>query len=294
MLDYTQLKALLAIDDTGTFEGAARELNLSSFAIVQRIKTLEAKLGVKLINRSPTRTTDIGKILCNHTREVQLLEDNFSERYRIDTLEADNGNPTLKIAIVDESLSSWFLDILDRNKNSNKRLRLDVHLTDVQQAADMMRSGQIVAALSNNSQTVYGFKTHEVGTLIYRAVASPSYISEYFSIGVTAPALLKAPTIRISAVDDRADEWTRQVFGRSVELPLSQHPSAQGILQTCLEGHVWAMQSDLEVSTHLTSGELAELVPGKPLSRTLYWHVAGAMLDTIRPITRTIKEMAAG
>ena len=29
MLDYPQLKALLAVDETGTFEGAARELNVT-------------------------------------------------------------------------------------------------------------------------------------------------------------------------------------------------------------------------------------------------------------------------
>ena len=51
------------------------------------------------------------------------------------------------------------------------------------------------------------------------------------------------------------------------------------------------MQSDLEVSRHLASDELIELIPNKPLDRTLYWHVAGTMLDTIRPITRAIKDM---
>ena len=291
MLDYTRLTALLAIDDTGTFEGAARELNLSSFAIVQRIKTLEAKLGVKLIDRSPTRTTDIGKVLCDHTREVISLEGELTDQYRVDTLEADTGNPTLKIAIVDESLSNWFLAILGQEKNSEDRLRLDVQLTDSDQTLEMMKSGQIMAALTNDPQTIYGFKTFEIGVLTYRAVASSSYIIKHFPDGVKAPAFLKAPTIRINANDDRSLEWTRQVFGQSIDLPLSVHPSAQGTLQACLDGKIWTMQSDLEVRRHLASDELIELIPNKPLDRTLYWHVAGTMLDTIRPITRAIKDM---
>ena len=34
MLNYKQLEALLAIEDTGSFEGAAHVLNISSFAVV--------------------------------------------------------------------------------------------------------------------------------------------------------------------------------------------------------------------------------------------------------------------
>ena len=292
MLDYTQLKALLAVDDTGTFEGAARELNLSSFAIVQRIKTLEAKLGVKLIDRSPTRTTDIGKVLCDHTREVISLEGELIDQHRIDTLQAETGSPSLKIAIVDENLSNWFLALLPHDNSSKERLRLNVQLTDSEHAIEMMKSGQIVAALTNDPQTIFGFKTHEIGTLTYRAVASPAYLSEHFPEGVTATALLTAPTMRITTNDDRSLEWTRQVFGENIELPLSQHPSTQGTLQACMDGNLWTMQSDLEVSHHLVSGKLIELVPNKPLAYTLYWHVAGTMLETIRPITRAIKELA--
>lgn len=292
MLDYSQLAALLAVDDTGTFEGAARKLNLSSFAVVQRIKTLESKLGVKLIDRSPTRTTDIGKVLCGHTREVMSLEGELIDQHRIDTLEAETGGPSLRIAIVDESLSNWFLALLPHDNNSEDRLRLDVQLTDSEQAIEMMKTGQIFAALTNDPQTIYGFKTHEIGTLTYRAVASPAYLSEHFPEGVTASAFLTAPTILISANDDRSLEWTRQVFGENIDLPLSLHPSAQGTLQACLDGNLWTMQSDLEVSQHLASGELIELIPNKPLDRTLYWHVAGMMLDAIRPITRAIKDLA--
>lgn len=292
MLDYTQLEALLAVDDTGTFEGAARKLNLSSFAVVQRIKVLESKLGVKLIDRSPTRTTDIGKVLCDHTREVISLEGEFTEQYHSNMFEAETGDPILKVAIVDESFSDWFLAIADDNENLKERLRLDIQLTDSEQAVDMMKTGQIVAALTMGSQTGYGFKTYKIGTLGYRAVASPSYIAEHFSEGVTLSSLLAAPTIHISACADLSFEWIRQVFRESVDLPLSRYPSAHGALQACLDGKLWMMQSQIDINTYLQSGELLELIPNKPLRRTLYWHVAGNMLDKIRFITSSIKSMA--
>ena len=33
MLDYSQLGALLAVSETGSYEGAARKLNVTSFAV---------------------------------------------------------------------------------------------------------------------------------------------------------------------------------------------------------------------------------------------------------------------
>lgn len=60
---YSKLYALLAVEEAGTFEAAARVLNLFSFAVVQRIKALEAQMDVTLVDRAPTRTSKAGKAL---------------------------------------------------------------------------------------------------------------------------------------------------------------------------------------------------------------------------------------
>ena len=83
MLDYAQLSALRAINEEGSFEGAARALRISSFAVSQRVRQLERSLGVVLVERGPTRPSAIGKILCRHTSEVADLEHTLIEKHRI-------------------------------------------------------------------------------------------------------------------------------------------------------------------------------------------------------------------
>ena len=71
MLDYIQLEALLTVDEAVTFERTTQELNLSSFAVAQRIKTLKAQPGVTLIDRklqnrpllTPPNKHKIGQII---------------------------------------------------------------------------------------------------------------------------------------------------------------------------------------------------------------------------------------
>lgn len=68
------MRTLLAVDEAGSFEGAARALGMSSFAISNRVKILEKTLNVVLIERAPTRTTGAGKILGEHMRKVSRLD----------------------------------------------------------------------------------------------------------------------------------------------------------------------------------------------------------------------------
>ena len=51
MIDYPALRAVAAIIQTGSFEKAARVLNVTPSAISQRVKQLEDRLGLVLIVR---------------------------------------------------------------------------------------------------------------------------------------------------------------------------------------------------------------------------------------------------
>jgi len=46
MLDYAEVAALVAVDDAGTIEGAARRLRISSFAGTVRQNELETERAV--------------------------------------------------------------------------------------------------------------------------------------------------------------------------------------------------------------------------------------------------------
>src|SRR5258706_12589990 len=75
MLDYASLAAVATIVREGSFERAARALNVTPSAISQRIKQLEERLGSVLIVRGkPCAATETGRLLCRHVEQVGILE----------------------------------------------------------------------------------------------------------------------------------------------------------------------------------------------------------------------------
>src|SRR4051794_41418750 len=75
MLDYSSLSAVAVIVREGSFERAARVLNVTPSAISQRIKQLEDRLGGVLIVRGqPCTATEMGRLICRHVEKVGMLE----------------------------------------------------------------------------------------------------------------------------------------------------------------------------------------------------------------------------
>lgn len=71
-IDSTELRILYALDTTGSLTAAAASLGLSQPAVSQRIKRVETRLAVPLIERNGRgiRLTPAGRILADHGRTV--------------------------------------------------------------------------------------------------------------------------------------------------------------------------------------------------------------------------------
>ncbi|MCA2012305.1 LysR family transcriptional regulator [Cereibacter sphaeroides] len=72
MLRLASVRAIVALADTGTIRGAARQLGLSQSALTKSLKELEIEAGGPLFNRSTTGTTftPAGEVLIKHARLV--------------------------------------------------------------------------------------------------------------------------------------------------------------------------------------------------------------------------------
>lgn len=74
-ISLRQLRAFLAVAETGSFSRAGEQVSLTQPAISRHVTELEQALGVQLLHRT-TRTvevSDAGRLLCSHMRRV--LED---------------------------------------------------------------------------------------------------------------------------------------------------------------------------------------------------------------------------
>ena len=82
--DYKQWSALAAAADSGSFEQAAQQLNITASAVSKRIRDLEDAVGAVLLTRArPCRPTAEGQRMLRYWRQMvslqQALENELSE-----------------------------------------------------------------------------------------------------------------------------------------------------------------------------------------------------------------------
>ncbi|MCB8957249.1 MAG: LysR family transcriptional regulator ArgP [Nocardioides sp.] len=164
-----QLAALVAIADHGTFEAAARELHVTPSAISQRIRALESQLGRVVVQRTaPCRPTAEGQVLLRLARQVRLLHD------EVDDALAHGGAGTvdLPLAVNADSLATWFRGVLGEVATWGG-VALRVHVEDQAFSTGLLRSGDVLAAVTSEPTAVQGCSVERLGSLRYVPAAAP-------------------------------------------------------------------------------------------------------------------------
>ena len=293
MLDYPSLAAIAAVVREGSFERAARALNVTPSAISQRVKQLEERLGSVLIIRGqPCTATDIGRRLCSHMEQVGLLEQELQGALpKLVQTGTDTGRVTLRLAVNADSLGTWFMAALAQFTAHEEAL-IDVALDDQEHTVEWLRSGEVLAAVTAHAKPVQGCNSVALGRLSYVAVASPGFVQRYFSGGVTAAALAKAPCLRFNRKDRLQAQWARRICRRELEMPTHWFPSTQAFVDAALGGIGWGMNPESLVREHLESGALVVLVPGQKLTVPLHWQHTRLQVPVLSRLTRAVVQAA--
>lgn len=293
MLDYASLAAVAAVVREGSFERAARVLNVTTSAVSQRVKQLEERLGSVLIVRGqPCTATDKGKLLCSHVDQVGLLEQELRAALpKLGPPGAQEDRVTLRIAVNADSLGTWFMQALREFATAEHAL-VDIALDHEDHTVEWLRSGEVLAAVTAHAQPVQGFNSVPLGSLHYLAVAAPKYMKRYFSEGVTAAAVSKAPSLKFDRKDLFQEQWLRKNFRREIELSSHRFPATQAFLDAALAGIGWGMNPERLARQHLESGALVELVPGRGLSVPLYWQHTRLQVPMLARLTQAVVDTA--
>lgn len=288
MLDYNAARAVAMIVQTGSFEGAARALNVTSSAISQRVKQLEERLGAVLIERGvPCVATEKGAWLCRHVEHVGMLERALIGHLPGLRDPASAGRVTLNVATNADSLATWFLAAVSAFTRETEYL-LNIALDDEEHTADWLRKGRVLAAVTVHAKPVTGCRVTPLGNLRYLATASPDYVARHFPDGVTAEAIAAAPGLTFDRKDRLQHLWILEALGQSVSYPSHWLPSTQSFVEASLAGVGWALNPAQLVRDHLEAGRLVELVPGVELERPLYWQVNRLASDSLSALTRAV------
>jgi LysR family transcriptional regulator, chromosome initiation inhibitor len=293
MLDYTSLAAVVAVVREGSFERAARALNVTPSAVSQRVKQLEERLGSVLIIRGqPCKATDTGRLLCTHVEKVGLLEQELRIALpKLTRQGADQDRVTLRVAVNADSLGTWFPGAI-AHFTSREQALLDVAVDDQEHTVEWLRSGEVLAAVTAHAQPVQGCNSLSLGRLNYVAVASPEFVRRYFSEGINAANLAKAPSLRFNRKDRLQAQWVRRVCRRDVDLPIHWLPSTHAFVDASVAGVGWGMNPVPLVREYLKSGALVELVPARSFAVPLYWQHTRLQVPMLSRLTQAVAQAA--
>ncbi|AMV43036.1 LysR family transcriptional regulator ArgP [Paraburkholderia caribensis] len=271
MLDYALLDALAAVVRHGSFDRAATALNVTPSAVSQRVKLLEERVGSVLVKRGqPCTATRSGALLCRHTERVQLLEAELNGRMPELPGALLEPWPTLRVAVNDDSVGTWFIDAV-ADFCAERGMLLDLVIDDQDHTAQRIRDGSVQGAVTTQSEPVQGCRSTRLGRMRYRAVCTPAFYERYFSEGIGRDALRGAPCVDFNPKDQLQKRFVQKITRDEVDAPTHWIPHVSGFLRACATGMGWGMCPERMIAAQLESGELIDMAPGKHLDVDLYW-----------------------
>jgi LysR family transcriptional regulator (chromosome initiation inhibitor) len=290
--DYDSLAILAAVVREGSFESAARALQVTQSAVSQRIRTLEEKVGSVLIVRGrPCVPTEAGLQLCRHVEQVTLLQHELADR--MDSLlgSGDATAATIRIGVNNDSLATWFPGVI-RRAAEELRVRFDILPDDQDHTERSLKQGDALAVVTTLETPIQGCRRVSLGSMEYIAVASPAFHKAHFAKGVTLEALSTAPGLAFDRKDTIQDQWMSLAFGQTV--PLSAHlvPSYEGYIACCLNSAGWGLVPGNAGWAHVRRGELVELVPGRSVKVALHWQASTQASEILRRLGEVVLEEA--
>ncbi|WP_376966219.1 LysR family transcriptional regulator [Azospirillum sp. A26] len=212
--DLNDLDAVFAIARRGSFRAAALDLGMSTTALSNAVRKLEAELGVRLFNRT-TRSvslTDAGRLFVEQVGPA--LQDVHGA---LEAVRSQQTTPsgTLRInafaMAAREILSPLVLEFLRRNPQVHVDLVTEGRLVDIVaegfdlgvRVADLVPSDMIAVSLGRPQR--------------YAVVGSPSYFEGHEKPRVP-PDLLNHPCIRVRLPNGALYRWQFEKDGQATQI----------------------------------------------------------------------------
>ena len=283
-LNSGQLDALVAIAEHGSFDAAARQLHITPSAVSQRIRALEATAGQVLISRgSPCRPTPHGEGLVRLGRQTRLLYAEASQAL------ATAAVVELPLAVNADSLAAWFRDVL-AEVAAWEGTALRLHVEDQGYSQDLLRRGDVLAAITSDPAAVQGCTVHPLGSLRYVPAATGGLAARWRR--GQSPDWAAMPVVVFNDKDDLQHELLRR-HGVEHGPPVThQIPSSADFFAAIRLGLGWGMLPEPQARAPLASGELVRLSPDT-IDIPLYWQRWRLDSPKLAALTTAVRTAAA-
>lgn len=270
MFDYKLLQALSSVINEGGFEKAALKLHLTQSAVSQRIKQLEEFCGqILLVRSSPPMPTETGKALIAHFNQVVLLENNLLEQSSFSSPEEMR---TIKIAINNDSLATWFPEAVDAFLRS-ERILLHIEVDDQEQTQNLLHEGKVFCSISTCDRPINGCSMKKLGKMLYGMYSTIEFRKNWFSTGFSADTARNAPSIRFNAKDQLNSLFFSACFKDSdIQPPSFFVPSSEKFTEWIKRGYCFGAAPVQQCRKYLETSELVDLQPEIKVEVPLFYH----------------------
>jgi len=262
MEPLNHLESFVQSAEGGSFSAAARRLGLTPAAVSKNVARLEARLGVRLFQRSTRRLTltEGGeRFLAQIGGALATLQE------AVAGLAKDDGQPsgTLKVSMGQAFGREHVLPMLGDFLARYPAILPDWHFDN--QQVDLVGEG-FDAAIGGGIELSPGVVARELSRIHVVAVASPAYLAGRKLPAQPADLVQLDALLRRSSPTGRLRSWTLQhASGQqaTVELPRPRaiFNDPEAIAQAALLGLGAAMLPMPFVERGLRSGELVRLLP---------------------------------
>ncbi|WP_232680274.1 LysR family transcriptional regulator ArgP [Nocardioides sp. R-C-SC26] len=277
-----QLAALLAIVEEGTFEAAGRALHVTTSAISQRIRALETSCGQVVVRRStPCEPTEAGEVLVRLARQTALL---YAEAGAV--LAADEERrASLAVVVNADSLATWFRGVMAEIATWTTSLHLFVE--DQAHSTDLLRRGDVLAAVTSDPTPVQGCSVEALGVLRYRPAAAPEFAARWRH--GRGPRWADMPVVAFNEKDTLQRDY---LAARGVAVPAVRHrvPTSADFHEAVRLGLGWALVPEPQLLPDLEAGRLEVLHARDHVDVALYWQrwrLASPTLDRLSAAVRS-------
>lgn len=295
-MDSEHLRTLAAVLDEGSFDAAATALRLTPSAVSQRIRALETEVGQVVVLRTlPTVPTATGEVLLRQARQRALLEQEMWAELGSEGPQDATGRASadpasrfpLPVAVNADSLDTWFAGVIDVAATW-RDVTMSVRVDDQDHTRELLRSGQVMGAVTAEPQPVAGCRAVTLGAMRYVPVLTPALRDEHRTGRRMDWEHL--PLVRFNAKDDLQARHLQRL-GVSVG-PSQEVPASGAYVRAVRSGLGWGLVPEAQIGDSLRTGELVRLDRGHE-DVELHWHYWRLDSTRLARLTEAIRREAA-
>lgn len=282
--DPAQLETLVAITEEGTFEAAARRLHVTPSAVSQRVRALEQAAGQVLVGRTtPATLTAAGVPLVRLGRQLRLLAAEAAAT--LGTGEVVE----LAVAVNADSLATWLRPVL-RATAATPDVALRLRIEDQGYSHELLRRGEVLAAVTAEGAPVQGCAVEPLGRLRYTPAAAPALVERHRR--GRSVDWSRIPVVVFNEKDHLQDDV---LAAHGVSRPPVVHrvPSTADFHEAVRAGLGWGMIPAPQLQPDLADGLLVRLPGGQPVDVPLFWQRWRLDSPALAALTEEVRAAAA-